>query len=90
LVLRPDLFSPMPPTDGAFFHPAGVPLVHFLSAPMYLFDPADTLDKVDRESLVPLARAAARIIEGTAGLSPDAFRRIDPVVRTNVGGEVAT
>jgi hypothetical protein len=57
---------------------------------MYLFDPADTLDKVDRESLVPLARAAARIIEGTAGLSPDSFRRIDPVVRTNVSGEVAT
>ncbi|WP_433440689.1 M28 family metallopeptidase [Nonomuraea sp. CA-141351] len=66
-VLPPDVFSPMPPTDGAFFHPEGVPLVHFLSAPMYLFDSADTLDKVDVAGLEPLARAAVRIVEGTAG-----------------------
>ncbi|MFI6296534.1 M28 family metallopeptidase [Nonomuraea sp. NPDC050790] len=66
-VLPPDVFSPMPPTDGAFFHPEGVPLVHFLSAPMYLFDSADTLDKVHEPSLEPLTRAAIRIVEGTAG-----------------------
>ncbi|MEU7745085.1 M28 family peptidase [Nonomuraea sp. NPDC049158] len=69
-VLPPDVFSPMPPTDGAFFHPEGVPLVHFLSAPMYLFDSADTLDKVDVAGLEPLARAAVRIVAGTAGWSP--------------------
>jgi hypothetical protein len=74
LVLRPDLFSPMPPTDGAFFHPEGVPLVHFLSAPMYLFDSADTIDKVDTAALLPLARAAVRIIEGTVGLTPEEIR----------------
>ncbi|SEM93616.1 M28 family metallopeptidase [Nonomuraea pusilla] len=66
-VLPPDVFSPMPPTDGAFFHPEGVPLVHFLSAPMYLFDSADTVDKVHEESLEPLTRAAVRIVEGTDG-----------------------
>ncbi|WP_327085508.1 M28 family peptidase [Nonomuraea sp. NBC_01738] len=66
-VLPPDVFSPMPPTDGAFFHPEGVPLVHFLSAPMYLFDSADTLDKVHAASLEPLTRAAISIVEGTAG-----------------------
>ncbi|MER7504597.1 M28 family peptidase [Nonomuraea pusilla] len=66
-VLPPDVFSPMPPTDGAFFHPEGVPLVHFLSAPMYLFDSADTIDKVHEESLEPLTRAAVRIVEGTDG-----------------------
>ncbi|MFI6818877.1 M28 family metallopeptidase [Nonomuraea sp. NPDC050328] len=66
-VLPPDVFSPMPPTDGAFFHPEGVPLVHFLSAPMYLFDSADTLDKVHEAGLEPLTRAAVRIVEGTAG-----------------------
>ncbi|MBA2895436.1 M28 family peptidase [Nonomuraea soli] len=66
-VLPPEVFSPMPPTDGAFFHPEGVPLVHFLSAPMYLFDSADTVDKVHAESLEPLTRAAIRIVEGTAG-----------------------
>jgi hypothetical protein len=74
LVLRPDLFSPMPPTDGAYFHPEGVPLVHFLSAPMYLFDSADTVDKVDLASMIPLARAAVRVIEGTAGLTPEGVR----------------
>ena len=26
LILRPDVFGPMPTTDGAYFHPAGVPL----------------------------------------------------------------
>ncbi|MCA2223963.1 M28 family peptidase [Nonomuraea aurantiaca] len=69
-VLPPDVFSPMPPTDGAFFHPEGVPLVHFLSAPMYLFDSADTLDKIDVAGLEPLARAAVRIVAGTAGWAP--------------------
>lgn len=76
-VLPPDVFSPMPPTDGAFFHPEGVPLVHFLSAPMYLFDSADTLDKVDVAGLEPLARAAVRIVAGTAGWTPDTLRRED-------------
>ncbi|WP_419999540.1 M28 family metallopeptidase [Streptomyces boninensis] len=70
LVLPPDAFSPLPPTDGAFFHEAGVRLVHFLSAPPYLFDPADTLDKVDAEGLLPLSRAAARIVAGTSGWDP--------------------
>jgi len=73
-VLPPETFGPMPPTDGAFFHPEGVPLVHFLSAPMYLFDSADTLDKVDVASLEPLSRAAARIVAGTAGWTPADLR----------------
>jgi hypothetical protein len=71
-VLPPDAFSPMPPTDGACFHRAGVPLVHFLTAPVYLFDSADTLDKVDADGLLPLSRAAVRIVAGTAGWSPPA------------------
>lgn len=74
-VLPPDVFSPMPPTDGAFFHPEGVPLVHFLSAPMYLFDSADTIDKIDVAGLEPLARAAVRIVAGTAGWGPDELRK---------------
>ncbi|MEV4580947.1 M28 family peptidase [Nonomuraea jabiensis] len=73
-VLPPDAFSPMPPTDGAFFHPEGVPLVHFLSAPMYLFDSADTIDKIDVAGLEPLARAAVRIVAGTAGWTPADLR----------------
>ncbi|GAA2773150.1 hypothetical protein [Nonomuraea dietziae] len=66
-VVRPDIFDPMPLTDGAFFFPEKVPLVHFLAAPMYLFDSADTLDKVDQAALEPLTRAAIRIVLGTDG-----------------------
>jgi hypothetical protein len=74
-VLAPDAFSDMPLTDAAYFHPEGVPLVNFLSAPMYLFDSADTIDKVDEASLVPLTRAAARIVAGTEGWDPAFLRK---------------
>ncbi len=74
LVLRPDVFGPMPTTDGAYFHPAGVPLVHFLTAPMYLFDSCDTLDKIHVPSLEPLTAAVAQIISTTAGSSARAMR----------------
>ncbi|NNN21808.1 MAG: M28 family peptidase, partial [Acidimicrobiales bacterium] len=63
LVLKPDIFMEHPPTDGGFFHLAGVPILDFLTAPMYLFDKQDTLDKVDVESLVPISRAVIRVIE---------------------------
>lgn len=67
LILRPDVFGPIPTTDGGFFHAEGVPLVNFLTAPMYLFDSADTLDKVHVPSLEPVSRAAVRLIEWTGG-----------------------
>jgi hypothetical protein len=73
-ILRPDIFGPKPTTDGADFHLAGVPLVNFLAAPFYLFDEMDTLDKIHRPSLVPVTRAAIRIIESTAGVSASAMR----------------
>jgi hypothetical protein len=74
LVFRPDVFSPMPPTDAAFFHPESVPLVSFLSAPMYLFDSRDTIDKIHEPSLAPVSRAAVRIIESTRGVSAAEMR----------------
>lgn len=73
-VLPPDVFFPMPPTDGAYFHTAGVPLMHFLSAPPYLFDPGDTLAMVHEESLVPITRAVARVIAGLADTSAASMR----------------
>ena len=66
-VLPPDVFGPQPTTDGGFFHLAGVPLVNFLTAPMYLFDSADTLDKVHVDSLEPVGRATVRIVESLRG-----------------------
>ena len=63
LIFKPDVFFPEPPTDGAFFHSAGVPLVHYLTAPMYLFDSRDTIDKIHVDSLEPVTRAVVRIID---------------------------
>jgi hypothetical protein len=48
--------------------------VNFLAAPFYLFDAMDTLDKIHRPSLVPITRAAARIVASTAGVSAAAMR----------------
>jgi peptidase M28-like protein len=69
MICAPNAISPQPPTDGAFFHNAGVPVMHFLAAPFYLFDSMDTLDKIDRDHLVPLSRATIRVIESTRGVS---------------------
>jgi hypothetical protein len=74
LVLPPDVFGPHPTTDGGLFHLEGVPLVNYLTAPFYLFDAMDTLDKIHRESLVPVTRAAIRVIESTAGVSASDMR----------------
>lgn len=74
MILRPDIFAPYPTTDGGPFHAEGVPLVNFLTAPFYLFDEMDTLDKIHRPSLVPVTRAAARIVHATAGVSAAAMR----------------
>ncbi len=74
LILPPDAFGEKPTTDGADFHLAGVPLVHYLVAPFYLFDAMDTLDKIHRPSLPAVTRAAIRIIESTAGVSAAAMR----------------
>jgi hypothetical protein len=67
LVLPPTVFGDAPTTDGSGFHLAGVPIVHFLTAPMYLFDSADRIDKVHVPSLEPVTRAAIRIIESVRG-----------------------
>lgn len=67
LVLRPETFFDIPPTDGGPLHTAGVPLVNYLTAPMYLFDSCDTLDKIHRPSLLAVTRAVIRIIASTEG-----------------------
>ncbi len=74
-ILPPNVFGPAPTTDGGPFHLAGVPLVNFLTAPFYLFDAMDTLDKIHRPSLVPVTRAAIRIIGSTRGMSAAAIRQ---------------
>ncbi|MDD9369557.1 MAG: M28 family peptidase, partial [Acidimicrobiales bacterium] len=74
MLAAPDAFGEQPPTDGAFYHAEGVPIVNLLAAPFYLFDAMDTLDKVDRDNLVPLTRATIRIVDSTRGVSASAMR----------------
>jgi hypothetical protein len=74
MILPPTVFGPHPTTDGGPFHAAGVPLVNYLTAPFYLFDEQDTLDKIHRPSLVPVTRAAIRLVEWTAGHSAQELR----------------
>jgi len=74
LVLRPDIFAPFPPTDGGIFHSWGVPLVDFLAAPMYLFDPQDTVDKIHVPSLEPVTAAVMDIVRFTAGETAASMR----------------
>src|SRR5262249_42072841 len=69
LIMPPEGFPPgstNPPTDAAFFHPT-TPIVSFLTAPMSLFDEADTPQMIHQPSLVPLTRATVRIIEALRG-----------------------
>jgi hypothetical protein len=75
LLLTPDALGVRPTTDGGFFHDAGVPLVNYLAAPWYLFDPADTLDKVDVRTLGAVDRAAYAIVAATAGVSAAQMRQ---------------
>jgi hypothetical protein len=50
------------PTD-AFSCPAGVPTASLISGPLYLYDDADTLDKVDKDGLVPVNLMVSELIE---------------------------
>jgi hypothetical protein len=67
LVLKPTVFGESPTTDGSAFYLAGVPIVQYLTAPMYLFDSADTIDKIHIPSLEPVSRAVIQIIESVRG-----------------------
>jgi len=70
LFLTPDGLVPgwdRPPTDGSSYHPVGVPFISFITVPPYLFDPADTMDKIHEESFEPLTRAVIRIINSLKG-----------------------
>jgi len=51
-----------PPTDGGDYYSAGVPIVNFISSPVYLLNSDDTPEKVARERLVPTARTVVHIL----------------------------
>jgi hypothetical protein len=68
-ILPADLFGHVAnslPTDASFIWTAGVPVVSLISGPIYLYDRADTLDKVDRPALGRVARAFTTVVERLA------------------------
>lgn len=56
------------PTDADFTYRAGVSVVSLISAPLYLYDKCDTLDKVARGQLAPVAQVFADIITKLSAL----------------------
>lgn len=51
------------PTDAGPFNHEGIPIVSYISGPVYLFDAADTLERIPRDQLVPLAKLYIDFIE---------------------------
>ena len=51
------------PTDAGPFSRAGFPVASLISGPVYLFDAADTLERVPRDQLVPLTKLYIDFIE---------------------------
>ncbi|MET8981138.1 M28 family peptidase [Streptomyces sp. NPDC004539] len=62
------------PTDADLVYQAGVPVINLISGPLYLYDRADTLDKVYKPDLAPVARAFADIIDHLAAMPSDRIR----------------
>lgn len=58
-----------PLSDAAPFSLANVPIVSLISTPLYLFDPRDTPDKVDTETMESVSAAATRMIEASKSLT---------------------
>ncbi len=75
LVIAPNAFGDRPTTDGGAFYLAGVPLVNYLTAPFYLFDAMDTLDKIHRPSLEAITRWTIRMVDYTTGISARQMRQ---------------
>jgi len=70
------------PTDASFTFVSGVPTVSLVSGPLYLYDDADTIDRIDIDQLEPVARFFADVIDeaearrgSTLGVLPMPLRR---------------
>lgn len=63
------------PTDASFLVPTKVPVISLVSGPIYLYDEDDTMDKVARNELRPVAKAFAQIIDRLDDVPASAMRR---------------
>lgn len=63
------------PTDASFLVPTKVPVISLVSGPIYLYDEDDTMDKVARDELRPVAQAFAYIVDQLDDLPAHVLRR---------------
>ena len=80
-----ELFASGIPTDASFTFVSGVPTVSLISGPPYLYDDADTIDRIDVDQLVPVARFFADVVDEAErrrgpllGALPRPLRRLLP------------
>ncbi|VXB52705.1 conserved hypothetical protein [Microbacterium sp. 8M] len=73
------------PTDASFTFVSGVPTVSLISGPLYLYDDADTIDRIDVAQLEPVARFFADVVDDAdrhrgslLGTLPAGLRRLLP------------
>lgn len=69
--------GPYPPTDGGDWYEAGVPVVNFISNPVYLLNAEDDLSWVMEHRLSKMAGAVAGILEGSEQLSREQIAAVD-------------
>jgi len=66
-----------PPTDGGDWYEAGVPLINFISNPVYLLNEEDDLDWVMEDRLPKIAGAVADIVHKTDNMSKEAIGLVE-------------
>jgi len=69
--------GPYPPTDGGDWYRVGVPLVNFISNPVYLLNAEDDFHWVMESRLPRIAGAVAGIVEATERLSKAEIAAVD-------------
>ncbi|MBL0311248.1 MAG: M28 family peptidase [Holophagaceae bacterium] len=69
--------GPYPPTDGGDWYMAGVPLVNFISNPVYLLNEEDDFSWVMESRLPKIAGAAAGILEAVEKLTKAEIAAVD-------------
>jgi hypothetical protein len=59
-----DFFGPAPTSDASgYVLEAGVPVISWIGCPYYLLDQHDTLDKIERSALIPIAETVAEMVK---------------------------
>jgi hypothetical protein len=69
--------GPYPPTDGGDWYLTGVPLVNFISNPVYLLNSEDDFHWVDQSRLAKVAGAVAGIVDATEKLPKASIAAVD-------------